>query len=53
MSLYFLYSILILTFIAVFFIFFYLFRAAKILLFFDTFVLFSSKLRLHFIHFVD
>ena len=46
MSLYFLYSILFLTFIAVFVIaFFYLFRAAKILLFFDTLVLFQLFFR--------
>ena len=43
MSLYSLYSILFLTFTAVFIIFFYLFRAAKILLFFDTFVLFRFR----------
>lgn len=43
MSLYSLYSILFLTFMLLLLLFFYLFRAAKIQFFFDTFVLFCIR----------
>ena len=43
MSLYSLYSILFLSFIAVYYWFFYLFRDAKILFFFDTLVGFFAS----------